>query len=697
MMKNTFEHMRNIGISAHIDSGKTTLTERILYYAGKITRIGDVKGSGPAATMDHMDLERERGITITSASTTVEWEGHDINIIDTPGHVDFTVEVERSLRVLDGAVLVLCGVAGVQSQSLTVDRQMRRYGVPCIAFINKLDRAGSNPLRVTKDLREKLGHNPLLLQLPIGLENDHRGVVDLVTMKARVFDGKQGETILEQDIPADMLEEAKAAREALLDELSKYDDDMMMIMLDGGTVSEEMIHRVTRSAVLTRKVTPVLMGSAFKNKGVQLLLDAVVRYLPAPHERFHTATDLEKQETMEIHTDVTKPLVAMAFKITEDPYGQLTYVRIYQGRIGKGETVFNTRLDRVQRVSRILRMHAAEREEIDEAGAGDIIACLGLDCASGDTLCGDGVRAALSNIHAAEPVIELSIGVKASEDLPKLTKALHRFMKEDPTFRVRTDAESGETRIAGMGELHLEIYVERIRREYRLDPVVGPPAVNFRESPTQRAEFDYKHKKQTGGSGQYAHIIGYVEPIPEDQTGDFIFDNKTVGGSVPKEYIPGVEKGMRDSVVKGPLAGFPVIGVRVEVNDGGFHPVDSSDMAFRVCARAAFKQAFLASRPVVLEPIMRVEVETPMEFQGAVQGDLSSRRGLLLGCDMREQSTVIVAEVPLAEMFGYATDMRSNTQGKASFTMEFARYKPVPSSVQVALATKFKEKQAAGE
>lgn len=695
-MARKLETVRNIGISAHIDSGKTTLTERILYYTGKIYKIGEVRGDGDGATMDHMELEKERGITITSAATQVSWGDYTINIIDTPGHVDFTVEVERSLRVLDGAILVLCGSSGVQSQSITVDRQMRRYNVPCIAFINKLDRAGANAFRVTRQLQEKLNHNAVMMQIPIGHENDHRGIIDLVTLKAYGFEGEKGETVKEIPVPDDLVTQAKEYRGIMLDKISMFSDEMMELMLEDKPVSDELIHKTVRSACLARKLTPVFMGSAFKNKGVQLLLDGVGRYLPNPYDRSYQATSMQTREKVDLVPADDKPLVAMAFKITDETFGQLTYTRVYQGTLRKGQSYYNPRAQKSQRVGRIVRMHANSREDINEATAGDIIAMVGVDCASGDTYCEDKFLVSLENIYVPDPVIELAIRPAKQDDFVKMSKALNRFMKEDPTFRVYVDQESNETRIAGMGELHLEIYVERIRREYKAEVIVGQPKVNYREAPNTSADFDYKHKKQTGGAGQYAHVVGTLVPLPEDTPENFIFDNQVVGGTIPKEYIPSCEKGFAESMPKGPLAGNQVIRVKIELKEGSYHPVDSSDMAFKICARAAFKEAFLASNPVILEPIMKVEVETPTEFQGSVQGDLSSRRGFLLGTDMRDEVTVVLAEVPLSEMFGYSTDLRSKTQGKATFTMEFARYRPVPHGIQEQLVSKFREAQAKG-
>jgi len=691
------ELVRNIGISAHIDSGKTTLTERILFYTGRIHKIQEVRGTtGDGATMDHMELEKERGITITSAATTVAWKDFAINIIDTPGHVDFTVEVERSLRVLDGAVLVLCGVSGVQSQSITVDRQMKRYRVPCVAFINKLDRSGANPYRVSTALREKLGHNAVMMQIPIGLENDHDGEIDLVKMKAYFFDGEKGERIREEEIPADYVDKANEYRAIMLDKVCMFSDEMTELMLDEKEIPEDLLVNTIRSATIKREMTPVFMGSAYKNRGVQLLLDAVGRYLPSPMEVPNYGTALATGEKIEVISDVKLPLIAMAFKISDDQYGQLTYTRIYQGTLKKGDTAYNPRTQKRQRVGRIVRMHSAEKEEIDYASAGDIVAMVGVECASGDTYCDEAVNVAMESIFVPEPVIELALKPEKQDDLVKVSKALNRFMKEDPTFRVFVDPESNETIIKGMGELHLEIYVERIKREYKASVVVGQPKVNYRESPTIPASFDYKHKKQTGGSGQYAHVVGDLIPLGEESEVNFVFENKCVGGAIPKEFIPGCEKGFAESVVKGPLGGFQVIRTQINLTDGGFHPVDSSEMAFKIASRAAFKEAFMASKPVLLEPIMRVEVETPSDFQGPVQGDLSSRRGLLLGSDMRDDYVVIIAELPLSEMFGYSTDLRSATQGKASFSMEFSKYRPVPSSIQEQIVSRHREDQAKG-
>ncbi len=709
MKKSELSVYRNIGISAHIDSGKTTLTERILYYTGMIHKISEVRGGGDGAKMDHMELEKERGITITSAAVTVHWKHNLIQIIDTPGHVDFTVEVERSLRVLDGAILVLCGTSGVQSQSITVDRQMRRYNVPCLAFINKLDRAGADAMKVTGQLREKLSHNAVPMQMQMGYEDEFKGVIDLITMKAYFFDGNNGEHIREEEIPAEYRAKAEEHRAVMYDAYSMFSDEMTELLLDEQPVPDALLRQTIREAVMARKVTPVFMGSAFKNKGVQLLLDGISEYLPSPLDRQYQAIDNNisapeattghpaAEQIIEIFPDPALPLIAMAFKITEETYGQLTYTRIYQGTMNKGDNFYNPRMQKRQRIGRLVRMFSNDRVEIDTAYAGDIIAMIGVDCASGDTYCDEKLNVTLESMHVPDPVIELAVRPEKQEDSVRISKALNRFMKEDPTFKVSVDEESNETIMRGMGELHLEIYVQRMQREYKANVVVGKPKVNYREAPTIAAEFDYKHKKQTGGSGQYGHVVGSVAPLKEaDKDNRFLFNNNVVGGSIPKEYIPGCEKGFREAIDKGPLGGFQVIGVEVNLDEGTFHPVDSSEMAFKIASRQAFKQAFLNTKPVILEPIMRVEVETPTEFQGPVQGELSSRRGFLTGSDMRDDFTIIHCEVPLAEMFGYSTDLRSMTQGKATFSMEFALYRPVPNSIQEELIKKHREEQEKG-
>ncbi len=685
MNASPLSHLRNVGISAHIDSGKTTLTERILYYAGRIHKIQEVKGKdGEGATMDYMDLERERGITITSAATRVEWNENPINIIDTPGHVDFTVEVERSLRVLDGAILVLCGVAGVQSQSITVDRQMKRYRVPRICFINKLDRQGADPVNVIKGLEEKLGLTTVQMQLPIGLGNDLQGIIDLVRMQAAYFDGDRGERIRWEPIPESLKDEAQSARAGMLDALSLHDDELLSIMLEEKPVPEELIHTIVRRGCISGDFSPVLMGSAYKNKGVQLLLDAIIRYLPSPLDREIFAYDMDNGEAeVPLEASPDAAFVGLAFKLVDETFGQLTYMRIYQGKMTRGERYTISRTGKPARFGRILRMHANDREDIDNASAGDIVAVVGIDCVSGDTFCGEGASYSLESMHVMDPVISLAVSPARSADRDKFSKAVSRFAKEDPTFHVSSDPETGETIISGMGELHLDVYCERIRREYKVELVVGQPRVSYREAPSQAVPYNYKHKKQTGGSGQYAHVVGTLEPLPDDHETGYEFENKVFGGRIPTEYIPSVDKGYQSMLAKGPLAGYQITGVKMILEDGSSHAVDSSDMAFQICARDAFREAFLASKPVLLEPIMKVQAETPSEFQGSIIGDLASRRGLVLATENRGPLTVIDAEVPLAKMFGYATDVRSMSQGKASFTMEFLKYKRVPASIQV--------------
>jgi elongation factor G len=684
--------IRNIGISAHIDSGKTTLTERILYYTGRIHAIHEVKGKDEVgATMDHMELERERGITIQSAATHCAWGGHHVNIIDTPGHVDFTIEVERALRVLDGAVLVLCGVAGVQSQSLTVDRQMRRYKVPRLAFINKLDRSGANPKRVVEQLREKLKHNAVLMQLPIGLEHAFQGLIDLISMKAYSFEGDNGEHVVEKPIPDELMAEAETARETMLDAVSMFSDELTEAILEE-KVTEELIHEATRKGTLSMELTPVFLGSAYKNKGVQKLLDAVNLYLPSPLDIQNAGMDLENDEAaVALTSDPNKPLVALAFKLEDGRYGQLTYVRIYQGSLQKGTNIVNSRTQRRNKVGRLVRMHADNMEDITGAGAGDIVALFGIDCASGDTFNDESIRVAMTSMHVPAPVISLSIKAKDNKQQDNLSKALGRFVREDPTFRAGVDPESNETIISGMGELHLDVYVERMKREYGCEVETGAPQVAYREAISQRATFNYTHKKQTGGSGQYGRVAGWIEPITEGDQ-DFEFVNEVRGGSIPTEFIPSVEKGFRSMLAKGRLIGFPVIRLRIGIDDGQAHSVDSSDNAFQAAARGAFREVYPRAKPIILEPIMKLEVEGPAEFQGVVLKTIMQRRGTVIGTTEEEGFSRVEAEVPLAEMFGYATDLRSNTQGKAEFTMEFARYLPAPSEVQKQLKEKYGSK-----
>ena len=594
--------------------------------------------------MDHMELEKEKGITITSAATTVNWDDKKINIIDTPGHVDFTVEVERSLRVLDGAILVLCGVAGIQSQSITVDRQMKRYKVPRLAFINKLDRMGANPEKGIQGIRDVLGLNAVAMQIPIGLEEHLEGVVDLISMKAIYFDGEKGDDIRYEEIPEHLQEQAQQSRNDMLEAVSMFDDQMMEDLLEEKEISETTIHDAVCKGVQTLEFCPVFLGSAFKNRGVQPLLDAITRYLPSPLDADPSqATDLDSGEKLTLECDPDKPTIAMAFKLTEEQFGQLTYTRIYQGSLNKGDQIVNSRTGRKLRVGRMVRMHSNDRENTDHAEAGDIIAMVGVDCASGDTFCGEGIKVTCESIFAPDPVISLAVRGEDNDQQMKMSKALGRFMREDPTFHVRTDEESGETVISGMGELHLDIYIERMRREYAVDVIVGAPQVNYREAITSTAEFDHLHKKQTGGSGQYAGVTGIVEPLAEDHENGFEFVNQIFGGAIPSEHIPACEKGFKDVMSKGPLAAFPMVGVKVTLNDGKYHDVDSSDLAYQLAARAAMRDAVKKSSPVLMEPVMKVEVETPSDFQGSVIGDLSSRRGVVYGTEVNGDDTVILS------------------------------------------------------
>ena len=687
--------LRNIGISAHIDSGKTTLTERILFYTERIHAIHDVRGKdGVGAKMDSMELERERGITIQSAATHCEWKGNHINIIDTPGHVDFTVEVERALRVLDGAILVLCSVSGVQSQSITVDRQMKRYNVPRIAFVNKCDRQGANPFRVCDQLRDKLGHNSIMVQVPIGLEDQHVGVCDLVTMKAWYFEGENGENIREEEIPAELLEECESRREILLDAVSMYDDDLMEAMLEEN-VTQELLDKAIRTATIAREITPVLCGSAYKNKGVQVLLDCVNKWLPAPDDVTNEAIDMEQstetEEVMvEVPSDATKPLVALAFKLEDGRYGQLTYMRVYQGVMKKGDFMFNLRDGKKVKIGRLVRMHSDEMEDIDEASAGDIVATFGVDCYSGDTFTDGNIELAMSSMFVPNPVISLTITPKDNKAQVNMSKALQRFTKEDPTFRVSSDPETKETIIAGMGELQLEVYVERMKREYGAEVITSPPRVAYRETITKAAEFDYTHKKQTGGSGQFGRVVGYVEPFDEQ---DYEFVDQIKGGVIPREFIPSCDKGFKSMLEKGRLIEAPVTNVRVVINDGSYHNVDSSDMAFQAAAQGAWRQVYEKAKPIILEPVMKVQIEGPIEFHGGMVATMMQRRGVVSGVQEESNYCQIDAEVPLSEMFGYATTLRSATQGKAEFTMEFARYAPVPNSVQTEIIEEYQKEK----
>ncbi|MGD9730982.1 MAG: elongation factor G [Desulfamplus sp.] len=678
-MLKDLKRVRNIGISAHIDSGKTTLTERILFYTNRIHQIHEVKGKdGAGAVMDSMDLERERGITIASAATHCEWKKNDINIIDTPGHVDFTVEVERSLRVLDGVILVLCSVSGVQSQSITVDQQMKRYQVPCMAFVNKCDRSGANPYRVAKQLRDKLGHNSILMQIPIGLEDKLKGVVDLITMQALYFEGENGENLIVKEIPPELKDEADAKREEMIDAVSMYSDELTEAILEEKEITESMIVDAVRRGTIAREMTPVFMGSAYKNTAIQPLLDAVIKFLPAPIDINNEAIDHDHNgESVTLTSDFNKPTVALAFKLEDGQYGQLTYIRVYQGSLKKGDTIVNSRDGKKAKVGRLIRMHASEMEDIEEIPAGHIGAMFGIDCASGDTFVSPGINYSMIAMHIMEPVISLSINPVDNKSQINMSKALNRFTKEDPTFKTYVDKETNETIIQGMGELHLEVYVERMKREYKAEVITGQPRVAYRETITQKAEFNYTHKKQTGGAGQYGRVSGFIEPCEDE----FEFVNKVTGGRIPTNYIPACEKGFAGCMEKGPKLEFPVTGVRVTLMDGAYHAVDSSDMAFQAAARGGFLEGYLKAKPVIQEPIMKVVIETPNEFQGSCMGLINQRRGIILGSQEEGVMSVIESQVPLSEMFGFSTILRSATQGKAQFTMEFSSYKQVPQSV----------------
>ena len=671
---------RNIGISAHIDSGKTTLTERILYYCNKIHRIGEVRGKdGIGATMDSMELEKERGITIASAATNVTWKEHSLNIIDTPGHIDFTIEVENALRVLDGAVLVLCGVSGVQSQSITVDRQLKRYKVPHIAFINKLDRVGADSEKVKDQLCEKLDHNAVLMQIPIGLEEKFEGIIDLISRKARYFTGPKGEQVKETEIPAEYIDKTEEMREEMIDAVSMFSDDLAKAFLEGNE-TEEMIIEAVRKATIAMKMTPVFIGSAFKNKGVQLLLDAVVRYLPNPTEGVNIAHDKnDEMRTIKLVSSPNLPAVALAFKLENQQYGQLTYLRIYQGTISKGADLMNARTGKKIKVGRLVKMHADNMEDITSAKAGDIVALFGIDCALGDTFNGGNNNYTMRKSYVPKPIISLALTVKDSKDQDNLSKALAKFTKEDPTFKANVDAETGETIVQGMGELHLNVYIERMRREYGVNVEACAPQVSYRETITKAVEFDYIHKKQSGGRGQFARVKGILTHSGKDEN---IFRDKVHGGSIPSQFIPGCEKGFFSVLNKGELAGFPVVDVKMTLDDGAFHEVDSSHLAFEIATRVAFRENYSKAKPIILEPEMKVSVETPSEFRGNIMAIINKNRGLVLDTVIDDNFTCIDAEMPLAETFGLATQFRSVTQGKADFTMEFKEYKAVPKSIE---------------
>lgn len=687
--------VRNIGISAHIDSGKTTTSERILFYCNKIHAIHEVRGKdGVGAVMDNMELERERGITIQSAATQVQWKDITINLIDTPGHVDFTVEVERSLRVLDGAIMILCAVAGVQSQSITVDRQLKRYHVPRIAFVNKCDRQGANPIRVCHQLRDKLGLNSHMVELPIGLEDKLEGVVDLVGMKAIYFDGENGENLRIAEIPANLKDQAAEYRAELLDAVSNFDDELMETLLEEKEPTEEQIIKAIRKGTLSEQFVAVFCGSAHVNKGIQPLLDGVERYLPNPTEVHNYGLDLDKnEEQVELFNVPDKPTVALAFKLDDGQFGQLTYIRIYQGRLPKGAELTNVRTKKRFKVGRLVRMNSAAMEDISVGEPGDICALFGVDCASGDTFCGEGINVAMTSMFVPTPVISQAVKPKDKSMAANFAKALNRFTKEDPTFQTELDPESNETIIKGMGELHLAVYVERMKREYKCEVEVTPPKVAYRESITAQASFNYTHKKQTGGSGQYGRVAGFMEPI-EDK--DYEFVDAIKGGAIPNEYIPSCDKGFQKAMKEGSLIGAPIVGVRITINDGQYHPVDSNDNAFQIAAIGAFREGYMKAKPSILEPIMKVQIAAPNEFQGNIFGLINQRRGIIGETTDENNQTVVNAEVPLSEMFGFSTILRSSTQGKGEFTMEFLKYGKVPNNVAEELIKKYQEARKAG-
>lgn len=726
-------NQRNIGVSAHIDSGKTTLTERILFYTGRIKDIHEVRGKdNVGAKMDSMELEREKGITIQSAATFCDWNARDpvtgeaknyaINIIDTPGHVDFTIEVERALRVLDGAVLVLCAVSGVQSQTITVDRQMRRYNVPRVSFINKMDRAGANPARVVQQIRNKLRIPAALVQVPIGTESDFNGVVDLIRWKSIYNKGAKGIEIVESDeIPASVLPLAEQKRAELIETLADVDDEIADLFLAEEKISPEQLVNAIRRSTIGLKFSPVFLGSAIKNTGVQPMLDGVCAYLPNPSEAPVRAVDVEASRQarndlaaavqagevapevlMEKHQDITvdlvpataAPFVGLAFKLEEGKYGQLTYMRVYQGSVKRGSVIYNARTGKKVKIPRLVRMHSDDMEDIDSIGPGEICAIFGVECSSGDTFTDGATSYSMTSMFVPEPVISLSIKPTGTET-PNFSRALNRFQKEDPTFRVHIDHESQETIISGMGELHLDIYVERMKREYNVACTTGKPQVAFRETIQQRSEFSYTHKKQTGGAGQFGRVVGYIEPMTMDpETGkDIAFENLVTGGNIPAGYMPAIEKGFEEALQKGLLSGYPVTGCRFVLEDGAYHQVDSSELAFRLAAIGAFKEAYHKAQPVIMEPIMTVDVVAPIEFQGTVIGGINQRRGTIVDTEVRDDEFTATCEVSLNDMFGYASNLRGMTQGKGEFSMEYKTHQPVMPNVQKDMIDEYRKKQ----
>ena len=691
--KTPLEKIRNIGIAAHIDAGKTTTTERILFYTGKTHKIGEVHDG--AAVTDFMDQERERGITIQSAAVTASWKGHQINIIDTPGHVDFTIEVERSLRVLDGVVAVFCAVGGVQSQSETVWRQANRYEVPRMVFVNKMDRTGADFYRVVDQIKTRLGGNAVPIQLPIGSEDKFTGLIDLMTMKAEIYTNDLGTDIKEEEIPADMLDKAKEYREAMIEAIAETDDDVMMKYLEGEEISIDELKVALRKAVCDNKIVPVTCGTAFKNKGVQLLLNAVVDYMPSPVDVKAIEGELEDGTKVERHSSDDEPFSALAFKVMTDPFvGRLTFLRVYSGKLTSGSYVLNATNGKKERISRIVRMYADQRLEEDEVYAGDICAAVGLkETTTGDTLCDEKAPIILERMTFPEPVISVAIEPKTKADQDKMGIALQKLAEEDPSFRVKSDTETGQTIISGMGELHLDIIVDRMMREFKVEANIGKPQVAYRETIRGTADQESLFKRQSGGKGQYGHVKVRISPAGENE--GFVFENKIVGGAIPREYIEPARKGMEEALEGGILAGFPMIDVKVELYDGSYHEVDSSEMAFKIAGSMAMKEGTRKAQPCILEPMMKVEIEIPDEFTGTIIGDISRRRGRVEGQEPQGNTgnVIVRALVPLANMFGYATDLRSNTQGRGTFSMEFHNYEQVPANIEKEIIEKSGSKE----